>query len=103
MEFEGVVWLVFQDAKFCASREGGWVLAGMYQIGIGDRLTIFDDDDAVLWSGVIAPRKKGLFKLQYVPPNDDTWSPEGISHEQWMAWFQRKPALTATYEPAPIK
>lgn len=100
MELEGVVWLVFQDARYATGREHDWRFEGMHQLGIGDQLTIFDNNGAVLWSGVIAPRRVGILGLRKLNPDHYEWSPEGISRETWMGWLSQHPSLAATYQPA---
>lgn len=63
--YEGAVYenkgiLKFRDAKhFVPWREGSEsLLEGIYRIEIGDHLTVYDDEDAVIWQGRV-PLKAG--------------------------------------------
>ena len=65
----------------------------------GDRLTIFNEDGSVLWSGTLrfAARKP---RENHNMPNE-IWADTkqaGVPYAQWIEWFWRKPPLKATYE-----
>ncbi len=66
----------------------------------GQELTIFGEDGAILWSGLInfVPRRrreKHKLKAQI-------WSverQEGVPYWQWMEWFWHEPRLRAVLDP----
>lgn len=94
---EGAVLWAFQDAAFAASRDAGWNLDGLCDIRRGDKLTIFDEDGAVLWSGVIDPVTR-ISAWQRVTPGDGNWFPKGVTLETWRAWLWHRPPLAAELE-----
>lgn len=62
----------------------------------GQRLTIFDDDGKVLWSGELNFVKRGLFDWhKYVWANTKQ---KGVSYAKWLNWFWTLPPLQAELE-----
>ncbi|MCB9703790.1 MAG: hypothetical protein H6711_17975 [Myxococcales bacterium] len=88
-------WLIFQDRAF--TRGESWEREGMHVLAPGGRLTIFEEDGAVRWSGVLRVRRLGLFGRF----GRRTLAPPGIDDAAWRAWFRRRPALRARYRPPP--
>ncbi|MCB0932124.1 MAG: hypothetical protein KDB71_09530 [Mycobacterium sp.] len=65
----------------------------------GQRLTIFDADGSVLWSGEIRFVKRRFFDKHQL--DADIWAyvkQKGVSYADWMDWFWRKPPLKAKLE-----
>ena len=86
---------IFQDARFCTNRTDGWKIDGMNPLLPGHHLEIFDDDNCVLWEGVIKIRKVGFLGLKTLYPNAYEWCPEDVEFETWKIWFKTKPSLKA--------
>jgi hypothetical protein len=65
----------------------------------GQRLTIYDADEKLLWSGTLQFVKRGFFDRHKL--NADIWSyikQKGVSYADWMDWFWHKPPLKAKLE-----
>ena len=65
----------------------------------GQQLTIYDQNEATLWSGKIQFVKRGFFDKHKLKA--DIWSDskqKGVSYADWMDWFWRQPPLKATLE-----
>jgi len=101
---EGAVEWIFQDAAFAASRDSGWRLEGMRYLAEGDLLTITGDDGLRLFSRLIRKRKRhGIFGHRTVTPAQGGWYPAGVLLDDWIAWMNRKPPLSARLRPAPAR
>lgn len=92
---EGLFYRVFQDEKFAESRFAGWQPEGMHILGEGHHLTIFDEEQKILWSGTIKTRRYGLLNLCKLYPSNPLWTPENVSLEDWNKWFRHQPPLEA--------
>lgn len=92
---EGFSFLTFQDREFAESREKNWRHEGMYILQEGDELTIFDDGEKIIWTGLIETRRGGFLHLCKISPSDKDWTPQDISLEKWKGWFNYHPPLNA--------
>ncbi len=65
----------------------------------GDRLTILDENDTILWSGKIHWVRRRFWDRHQLDAG--IWSyqkQKGFSYGQWLDWFWRKPPLKASLE-----
>ena len=65
----------------------------------GQRLTIYNTDGSILWSGKLQFVKRGFFDNHKLKA--DVWSfikQKDVSYAAWMDWFWRKPPLKAKLE-----
>ena len=65
----------------------------------GQRLTIYDSNEEILWSGKIQFVQRRFFDKHNLKAN--IWSDEkqkGVTYADWMDWFWRKPPLKAILE-----
>ncbi|MBN8658538.1 MAG: hypothetical protein J0M11_22575 [Anaerolineae bacterium] len=65
----------------------------------GYLLTIYSENEEMLWSGEIHFVKRGFFDKHKLKA--EIWSDskqKGVSYADWMDWFWRKPPLKATLE-----
>ena len=65
----------------------------------GQHLTIYGDEDEVIWSGYIKFVKRRFWEKHNL--NAGIWSTckqKGVSYQQWMAWFWRNPPHKAKLE-----
>lgn len=89
-------WHIFQDRAFCEGLERGWERAGIHPLAEGSRLTIFDLDSRVLWSGEVKGRRLGWFGRLQASSCD--WHPPEVPAEVWRGYFHRNPPLRAFYQ-----
>ncbi len=62
----------------------------------GHELTIFDEDNAILWSGTIKLVKRRWWdKHKLTAPIWTYRKQKGVAYWQWMDWFWRKRPLRA--------
>lgn len=67
----------------------------------GDRLTIFAEDGTAVWSGKIQWVRRRFWDRHQLDAG--IWSYQkqnGVSYNQWLAWFWCKPPLKASLEVA---
>lgn len=88
---------IFQDKRFCGSRTENWNRKGMFLLEPGDKLTIFDEQDEILWSGILEKRRNGCLGLTTFYPSDYEWFPKDVEFETWESWFKHQPPLKATF------
>lgn len=65
----------------------------------GHLLTIYAENEKILWSGEIHFVKRGFFDKHKLKA--EIWSDskqKGVSYADWIDWFWRKPPLKATLE-----
>lgn len=95
---EEAPWHIFQDRRYCASRQGGWSREGMEELAEGSHLTLFRPDGTVLWSGTLRGRRKGWFG--WLPAAASDWHPPELDAATWDSYFRQSPPLRAHYLPA---
>jgi hypothetical protein len=95
MGTEGYFWS-FQE-------EGKSGYDGLHFLEAGDHLTIYSDDGAVLFSGVLKPTPNSQWAPPGHPagqptpyPNWDNWTQEGWNPVDWMIMFCNRPRAELT-------
>ena len=70
---------------------------GPFFLANGQHLTIYGDDNDVLWSGKIKfVKRNNWFDKHKLDAGIWSWvKQKGVSYADWMDWFWRKPPLKA--------
>lgn len=79
--------------------DDGKGLSDLIPLRNGHRLTIYAENEKILWSGEIHFVKRGFFDKHKLKA--EIWSDskqKGVSYADWIDWFWRKPPLKATLE-----
>jgi hypothetical protein len=86
---------IFQDKKYCQSRLEGWKFEGMHILQLNQSLTIYNEEDFILWDGQIKIVRSGFLKLNKISPDNYCWTPENVEFVIWRDWFKENPPLKA--------
>ncbi len=79
------------DYAFAADNSKTFLL-----LNTGDKLTVYNRDDSLLFKGEIKFRKRRFWHNHNL--DVDIWSyvkQKSVSYEKWMSWFWHKPHLRA--------
>ena len=86
---------IFQDKEFCKNELEGWKHEGLYILRADFILTIYDQENKILWNGKLEPIRKCFLSLKKTYPDHWDYSPNDVDFETWKKWFKQKPPYRA--------
>lgn len=86
-------WLILQDKRFCDTPKKGWLREGMLRIGEGFRLSLVNQDNELLFEGILGDVSQSFWEKFRGKPKP--LFPSHFPEEQWQSWFASEPPMRA--------